>query len=614
MFEQARGPTAESGRALLGQLRHELRTPLNAVIGYSEMLLEDGGDARGAASVAALRRIHEGGTRLLAILNGALDPEKLEASGGRPDLGRIEAELRARTRLPLESVIAHSRQLLGQLGADDFAADVRRIHEAALRLRAQLASLRHIGRAASESADVFTPTSLEWVAPAPGGGERGLLLVVDDTENNRDILARYLVRRGHEVVTAAGGAEALALLRARRFDLVLLDVVMPEMNGFEVVQTMKADGTLAQIPVIFISALDDPTGKVQALRAGGADYVTKPFQAEEVIARVENQLKLSRLQLDLARQNRELVRKNEELVRAQRRTELVFSALAEVLPGTVLDDKYRLEEMIGTGGFGAVYRATHLGLELPVAVKVFRPISGNDSPAALERFRQEGVSAARIKHPHAVEILDNGISSSGIAYLVMELLTGRTLAAELGAGEPATPQRAVEVLRPVCAALAEIHAAGIVHRDIKPENIYLHQDRRGEVVKLLDFGVSKMLGGDAATSLAPTMTRGVVGTPAYMAPERLLGEPYDGRSDVYSLGVILFRMLCGRLPFQVEDGTGYAVAIKQLTSEVPSLRGINPRVPEPLERVALDALAREACDRPTARELAALLEQTIAGS
>src|SRR5262249_48378640 len=161
----------------------------------------------------------------------------------------------------------------------------------------------------------------------------------------------------------------------------------------------------------------------------------------------------------------------------------IFSALAKALPGTVLDEKYRLDEKIGTGGFGAVFRGTHLGLNRTIAVKVFRPVPGNDSPEALERFLQEGISACKINHPNAVAVLDSGISADGIAYMVMEFLEGNSLADELRRKLRLTIRRTFEILGPVCEVLEEAHRAGIIHRDIKPENIFLSQAKEGLVVK-----------------------------------------------------------------------------------------------------------------------------------
>src|SRR5262249_35294446 len=175
---------------------------------------------------------------------------------------------------------------------------------------------------------------------------------------------------------------------------------------------------------------------------------------------------------ELIAKNSELVQSREELLRSAKRTELVFAALSEALPGTVLDDKYRLEEKIGSGGFGTVYRATHIHLQTPVAVKVFRPSIGADALKDLERFRLEGISTCRIHHPNAVSVIDFGVSASSIAYLVMELLTGRSLKDELDKKGILSVSRSTSILRSVCSVLADAHTAGIIHRDIKPSNIF----------------------------------------------------------------------------------------------------------------------------------------------
>src|SRR5262249_53964270 len=244
------------------------------------------------------------------------------------------------------------------------------------------------------------------------------------------------------------------------------------------------------VPVIVISALDEVEEKVRAFEAGAADYVIKPFEPREVLSRVGAHVQLYRLRRELERsrrelagQNEELSRKNEGLEKAERRTRHVFSALAAALPGTVLDGKYRLEEKIGVGGFATVFRAEHLALQRMVAVKVFRPWEGNDTPEALERFKREGVAACRVQHPNAVSVTDFGICVSGIAYLVMELLTGATLADVLHLERSLPLPRSVEILVPVCELLAEAHDAGLLHRDIKPDNVFLHSSPRGEVVK-----------------------------------------------------------------------------------------------------------------------------------
>jgi serine/threonine protein kinase len=334
------------------------------------------------------------------------------------------------------------------------------------------------------------------------------------------------------------------------------------------------------------------------LRAQVAEAKAEVSEAQAQAAR-----ELSERNKILAEMNSELAQKNEELIQSHKRADRIFSALAEALPGTVLDEKYRLDEKIGSGGFGAVYRATHLAMKRPIAVKVFKPLPGNDSAEALARFEQEAVSSCRINHPNAVAVLDSDISSEGIAYLVMELLEGHSLSDELKQRRVLSLGRSAEVLLPICDLLSKAHSSGIIHRDIKPENIFLHRSDGEETVKVVDFGIAKLVReewGTAAQSLTGTGT--LIGTPLYMAPERLSNKPYDGKADVYSLGVILYEMLSGELPFYSTEGA-WQTALMHLTMEPLPLRLLNPRIPEAVEAAVLRALAKEPEKRPDAMQL-----------
>jgi CheY-like chemotaxis protein len=438
------------------------------------------------------------------------------------------------------------------------------------------------------------------------------ILVVDDNPKNLMLLSRILQEAGHAVRVANRGPRALDLMRLEPPDLVLLDIQMPECDGYEVCSLMKAEDALREIPVIFVSALDEAFDKVRAFEAGGADYVAKPFHELEVLARVENQLRVSRLRRQLEEQNRELKKTNQWLLEAIERTEAVFTALSKTLPGNVLDDRYRIEAQIGSGGYGAVYRATHLVLDRPVAVKIFRPMSGNASTESLRRFRLEGVAACRVNHPNAVAVFDCSVSPDGMAYLVMELLDGPTLAEELGRHGALAPHRAVEIAIPVCDVLARIHDEGMVHRDIKPENVLLHHGPEGEVVKVLDFGVVKLLDPQAPFTIQVTADGGgLVGTPSYIAPEVLLEEAFDGRADVFSLGTMLYRMLAGRLPFEPASGSIAALVLQCLRSRADDLREVNPDVPEALAAAVMRAIAKSPRERPAARELARELAASL---
>ena len=258
----------------------------------------------------------------------------------------------------------------------------------------------------------------------------------------------------------------------------------------------------------------------------------------------------------------------------------------------MLAGKYLLESMIGSGAFGSVFRARHLGLDHRVAVKVLRADAAG-SAESMARFRREGVAACRVRHPNAVTVMDFGVTAGGAPFLVMELLDGGSLEAEIARAAPMTPQRCAEILIPLCGVLAEAHDVGILHRDIKPANVFLHRTRLGETVKVLDFGIAKLL--DAAAENL-TMDGSIVGTPAYMAPERFRGAALDGKSDIYSLGVLAYQMLSGRLPFDGPENDLLAVAMRHLNEPVPPL----PGVPGEVEEIVSLALAKDPKLRPAA--------------
>jgi serine/threonine protein kinase len=322
---------------------------------------------------------------------------------------------------------------------------------------------------------------------------------------------------------------------------------------------------------------------------------------------------------ELQRKNSELVVKNQMLaesraanLRTVRRSEQIFSALSEALPGHVLDDKYRIGEKIGSGGFGTVYRGEHILLHHPVAIKVFRPALGQEGVESLERFRLEGISACRVNHPNAVSVLDFDLSAGSLAYLVMELLEGHSLAHQLRTEGKLTPARAAEIACAVCDALAQAHAAGIVHRDIKPSNVFLHGTNGDQVVKVIDFGIAKLTDAAEVSGAETTTLSGMfLGTPAYMAPERVFDLPYDGRADVYAVGVMIYEMVTGRLPFERTGGGHLSLMRMHAVEEAPSLRTAVPDAPPSLDTAVKRAMAKEPNERPTAAELGAMLRGLV---
>jgi serine/threonine protein kinase len=273
----------------------------------------------------------------------------------------------------------------------------------------------------------------------------------------------------------------------------------------------------------------------------------------------------------------------------------------------VLDDKYRLDEKIGSGNFGTVYRGEHILLHHPVAIKVFRPAVGNLAYDGLERFRLEGISACRINHPNAVTVLDFDVSAGSLAYLVMELLEGQSLADELRSVGKMSPSRCAQIAAAVCDVLAEAHGAGIVHRDIKPSNVFLHRGKSEELVKVIDFGIAKLTDDSVDADARRTITGTWVGSPAYMAPERFSGDAYDGRTDVYAVGVMMYEMLTGQLPYQSAGGQWSFATMHEKVADAPGT--IEPSVPARLDAAIMRAMAREPENRPAAEELASELRE-----
>src|SRR5262245_9738897 len=269
------------------------------------------------------------------------------------------------------------------------------------------------------------------------------------------------------------------------------------------------------------------------------------------------------------------------------------------LTGMTLDQKYYLESKLGVGGMGTVYRASRLLIGDCAAVKVLHPDQISD-PQAVERFRREAQTAARLKHPNVVAVYDFGISSEGLNYQVMELAEGESLRSLVERQGTLAETAAAEIIRQVCAALDEAHRQGIVHRDIKPENILVQTIPGGLQVKVLDFGIA------ALSDVEPgrlTRTGALVGTPQYMSPEHCLGEELDGRSDIYSLGIVLFEMLTSVVPFDSDTTT--AIVVKHVSDPPPSPRALNPKISPAVESVALRALEKRPDARPqTAGEMA----------
>ncbi len=282
----------------------------------------------------------------------------------------------------------------------------------------------------------------------------------------------------------------------------------------------------------------------------------------------------------------------------------------DALLGRTIAGKYTIESRVGGGGMGSVYRARQAGLDKVVAVKVLhRELMAE--PTFATRFKREATSASRIDHKSSLRVLDFGEEPDGILYIAMEFLEGKTLFKILREEAPLAPGRIVELARQVLAALAAAHDLGIVHRDLKPENVVIlpGKDDDGsptELVKVCDFGIAKLQSrGEVDEKL--TLEGSIVGTPEYLSPEQARGGELDARSDLYSMGVILFEMLTGEPPFRGDSPL--AIVLKHLDAPPPRPSSITPAVDPKLETVCLKALSKSPADRyASAREMRAALQ------
>ncbi|MGE5760102.1 MAG: serine/threonine-protein kinase, partial [Gemmatimonadota bacterium] len=277
-------------------------------------------------------------------------------------------------------------------------------------------------------------------------------------------------------------------------------------------------------------------------------------------------------------------------------TTLRASAPAASLVGQVIADRYHVIKKLGEGGMGQVYLAEHVKMGRRSAIKVMSPAMIHD-PDAIARFNREASNASRITHPNVCAVYDFGETPEGLIYLAMEFVEGVPLT-DLIEQKGALPLvRATAIFKQTADALQAAHDLGIVHRDLKPDNIMVARGRDGsDVVKVVDFGIAKAVGGDE-TGQKVTKTGLVVGTPEFMSPEQLSGDKVDGRSDLYSLALVYFRMLTGQLPFLADSVQ--ETMIKRLTDEPEKLAAARPDLsfPEGLQQVLDTALARTPANR-----------------
>jgi serine/threonine protein kinase/CheY-like chemotaxis protein len=434
---------------------------------------------------------------------------------------------------------------------------------------------------------------------------RSTILVVDDEPFNRDLLVQEL--DAYDTRVAASGEEALESVATAKPDLILLDVMMPGIDGFEVCQRLKSADATRLIPIVIMTALDAPEDRIRGIEAGADDFLTKPVDERQLLARIRTALRAKHYldqKIDAAAEVQKRAPAPRALgnVRACSKCGAVFSVdvpsctlcASEVtffdrdpMIGRTLD-RYEILDRWGSGGMGCVYVASHTTLkDQRYVIKVlYGELAGQREYA--ERFALEAEACAGINHPNVVSVLDFSTTPEGLKYIVMEFVPGRTLREVLQA-EGALPfRRAASIARQIAGGLAYAHARGLVHRDVKPANVMVTEHDLGERVKLLDFGIALSLGTDTSARL--TAAGVALGTPEYMAPEQLNGGAVGPTADLYALGATLYEMITGQPPFQ---GPALKVAADKINKHPQPLQTSTG-----LERLTWSLLAPRPEDRP----------------
>lgn len=432
------------------------------------------------------------------------------------------------------------------------------------------------------------------------------VLIVEDDLDLSDRVQLWLLHDEHLVESVHDGLLALEMLRSRDYDLVILDWDIPSLNGIDVCRSFRAAGGLT--PVLMLTGRANLNDKEVGFDAGADDYLTKPFHLKELSARVRAMVRRSSM-IEMTKQVIAQTRPDvyfklcpecglayglESEFCADDREPLQMEKLDSTL-GAIFAEKYEIESVIGSGGMSVVYRARHKLMDKTVAIKLLDPRLVRQQ-VAVRRFQLEAQAASRLNHPNLIIIHDFGITPDNQPYIIMDFLSGRSLQQILDEKPQIAPDRARRIFMQAASGLAHAHKCGVVHRDVKPNNIILERDHTGEeAVKIVDFGIAKLTGSSPQERL--TRAGEVFGTCMYMSPEQCRGQDVDHRSDIYSLGCVMFESLSGLPPFSGENE--FDTMQMHLSADPPALRACRPdlEIPGEFETVVLKALAKDAAER-----------------
>jgi serine/threonine-protein kinase len=399
---------------------------------------------------------------------------------------------------------------------------------------------------------------------------RGRVLLVDDEPALLVMLTEALQDAGFSVATAPDGRQALARLQSSDVDVVVADVEMPEMDGYELCRRVRGAG-YTDIPFLFCSGLDQPDQRLEGLQAGADDYIVKPAHLDELILKLTRQVgRVRRLRVAGADSSPPV----DAVALAAMETRLLRR------PGEVARlGRFEVRGILGRGSMGTVFRAWDLKLERWVAVKTVRAALGMASfwdESLVRRLVVEAAMAARFNHPHVVTVHDVH-EAADAAYIVMELVEGPSLQELLRGGARLGPEHAVPLVAALASALGAAHAIDLLHRDVKPHNVLLGHDG---AIKLTDFGIASFMSSQVKNAL--------FGTPGYLPPEAIRGAGVGGAGDLFALGAVAYRCLTGRPAY--EGRTPKEVLWNTLNRSPRGLGEIGIRVPSEIEAVVIGLL------------------------
>ncbi len=434
------------------------------------------------------------------------------------------------------------------------------------------------------------------------------ILIVEDDLDLCDRVTMWLTHEEHSVDAVNEGLQGLEYLTSRSYDMVILDWDLPGMLGVDICKNFRAAG--GTTPVLMLTGRGNMSDKEQGFDAGADDYLTKPFHLKELSARVR------------ALVRRTAMVETTKQVIAQARPDVFFKLCPEcgmsysmdkercdddreVLKvekldpalGAVFAERYEIESVIGSGGMSVVYKAKHKLMDKVMAIKLLDPRLVRQK-VAVRRFQLEAQAASRLNHPNVIIVHDFGITPDDQPYMVMDFLSGRSLQDILDEKPQLVPSRAKRIFSQAASGLGHAHKMGVVHRDVKPNNIIIDIDHNGEeAVKIVDFGIAKLVTDSANPQERLTRAGEFFGTTMYMSPEQCRGKDVDNRSDIYSLGCVMFESLTGLPPF--EGDNDFDTIQLHLSADPPTFRERRPDldIPPEFEQVVRRSLEKGLDDR-----------------